>query len=112
MTCTRVSDESLVGLLFDAGSADDRAHVAGCADCGGRLHALEATLVQVAPPSCRAVAVLLEQAAAGRTRPDQPDPKLALGAPGRSSGVAGVCPRGRIGNRTAAVPGERALRPG
>jgi hypothetical protein len=46
MTCTRVSDESLIDLLFGDGPDADRAHVAGCPGCAGRLRELEASLAR------------------------------------------------------------------
>lgn len=47
MTCTRLSDESLIDLLFGGGPDADRAHVAACPECALRLRELEASLARV-----------------------------------------------------------------
>jgi hypothetical protein len=110
MTCTRVSDESLVDLLFDAGSADDRAHVAGCADCGGRLQPLEATLVQVRsadlPEPSPFYWSRLRQDVRGRISQIRGWRWAPLAAAAASLVFALAVVSG---NRTMAVPGERVL---
>lgn len=47
MSCTRLSDERLVDLLFGEACPEQRAHAADCPSCGRRLRRLEQTLLRV-----------------------------------------------------------------